>query len=78
MPTYRVQVKRFLRGSDTESSSRRVRTVVVDADPQEERLRSNTDYIFQGRLIDRTLFVSRHSVLRHTSELESQIKSSSC
>lgn len=79
LPTYRVNVKRFLRGSDADSNSRRVRTVVVDAESQtgtESRLRINTDYIFQGRLIDKTLFVSRHNVQRHTPELESLISSS--
>lgn len=75
MPAYRVQVRRFLRGSEAESNLHRVRALVVDG--EEEILRTDTDYIFQGRLIDKTLFVSRHGLYRHTSELESHIASSS-
>jgi hypothetical protein len=73
-------VKRFLRGSGVEGSLNRVRTVIVDVKPQtdaESSLRTNTDYIFQGRLIDKTLFVSRQNVQRHTPKLENQMSSSS-
>ena len=75
MTTYRVHVKRYLGGEPSGSDNGRVRTVVFEPESHDEgRLRSNTDYVFQGRLMDDTLFVSRHNVQRHTSELEHHMK----
>ena len=71
--SYRVQVKRFLRGSKDENLQR-VRTVVLETEP-EERLSTNTDYVFRGMLLNKKLIVSRQNVQRHTMELENHISS---
>lgn len=87
LATYKVQVKRILHGSDNDemsegNSQQHLRTVVFASDQpleieggRRKPLHIDTEYIFQGKLIDDALFVSRQNILRHSTELENQVMS---
>ena len=74
MTEYRVQVGRFLQGSD-KLTSRRLRVVVLDSESADSGLSDNVDYIIRGTIVDQTIFVSRQNVQRHSQKLEQQINS---
>ena len=77
LKNYRVQVERFLQPTDKDvGNGGNIKTVILDTEPSSnQRLNPNTDYIFKGRLLNKTLFVSRQNIHRHTQELEDQVNS---
>lgn len=72
---YTVQVSQMLRGSG-KLSSKRLRVVVVDLQSSSNtRLSENVDYVFQGRVRNQTMYVTKQTVQRHSQELEKSINS---